>query len=210
MAQRVDGFARTTGEHLDATVGEVARVARDAELLGTLTGARAIEHALYASRDETTTCDQGDAGLPADSATRRASTALARASSASSRAVRCRPAAGAIRRPAAPVAPPPSARARASRRPLFRPRARPGGRCSFPARARRRTRHAIAQSTSSSQAANERVRRWGVDKGHPGNRPRTTVTSAPCTVKARRPRIRGAARGSWCAASCPHRAVPVR
>jgi hypothetical protein len=87
-AECVDGFSCATGENLDPPIGQVARMSRDAQSFRTDTGARPVEHALDATGDEAATCDQGGGDAFAVSARLRASTALVRASSAWSLALR--------------------------------------------------------------------------------------------------------------------------
>ena len=164
-AQRVDGFPRTTGEHLDATVGEVARVARDAELLGTLTGARAKDAPVRVPRrnSDVRSRGRGFAGgfrhaTGLDGLGTRQFGFVARGA--------IRPAAGAIPRPQ-----------RLSRLRHQRGRERHGARFFAAARTAWRAllisctgapahpAHAIAQSTSSSQAKTNASDAGGSTKG---------------------------------------------
>ena len=87
-AKLVDGCRLAAGEHFDPSIRQVARMPGDAQGLGTDTGAGSVEHALDTTSDEAATCDQGGCDAFAVSARLRASTALVRASSAWSRALR--------------------------------------------------------------------------------------------------------------------------
>ena len=97
-AQRLDGLRLAAGQHLDPAVGQVARVAGDAQRLGAGARAGAVEDALHAAGDEAAAGDQGVIGRqrePAPAAALRRGGGprwpWSRASSASSRASRYSP-----------------------------------------------------------------------------------------------------------------------